>query len=98
MHATGSVGASIEKVSVISSTIAGTLEQQNAAVGEITRAISGTLAAVAGLAEDMERLMANAASSDAKSREVAEAARRMRGDTGVLQDQVDRLMRELRAA
>ena len=98
VHATGSVGASIEKVSVISSTIAGTLEQQNAAVGEITRAISGTLAAVAGLAEDMERLMANAASSDAKSREVAEAARRMRGDTGVLQDQVDRLMRELRAA
>ncbi len=42
--------------------------------------------------------MSDAASGDGKSREVAEAARRMRGDTETLQGQVDRLMRELRAA
>ncbi len=98
VEATGSVGDSIGQVSVISTSIAGTLEQQNAAVSEITRAISGTLAAVGNLAEDMERLMSDAASGDGKSREVAEAARRMRGDTETLQGQVDRLMRELRAA
>ncbi len=97
VSATGSVESSIERVNGISTSIAGTLEQQNAAVSEITRAISGTLAAVGGLAADMDRLMGNAASTDAKSRDVAEAARRMRGDTDLLQSQVDRLTRELRA-
>ncbi len=96
--ATGSVGASIERVNTISSSIAGTLDQQNAAVAEISHAITGTFAAVGGLAADMERLMANATSSDGKSKEVAEAARRLRGDTELLQSQVDRLMRELRVA
>ena len=95
--ATGSVEASIERVSAISTSIATTLEQQSAAVGEISRAISGTLSAVGGLADDMQRLMGNAASTDGKSAEVAEAARRMRGDTGLLLTQVDRLTRELKA-
>ena len=96
--ATGSVGRSVERVSTISTAIAGTLEQQRAAVSEISRAIAGTLAAVGGLADDMARLMKNAATSDGKSMEVAEAARRMLQDTGLLQRQVDRLMRELRVA
>ena len=95
--ATGSVEASIERVSAISTSIATTLEQQSAAVGEISRAISGTLSAVGGLADDMQRLMGNAASTDGKSAEVAEAARRMRGDTGLLLTQVDRLTRALKA-
>ncbi|MCE1236344.1 MAG: methyl-accepting chemotaxis protein [Hyphomicrobiales bacterium] len=96
--ATGSVGESIHRVSEISTAIASTLDQQNAAVTEISRAISETLGAVAGLADDMRRLTANATNSDAKSMEVAEAARRMRGDTATLQAQVERLMREFRAA
>jgi methyl-accepting chemotaxis protein len=96
--ATGTVEASIERVNSISSSIAGTLDQQSAAVGEISHAISGTLAAVGGLASDMERLMGTAASTDAKSQDVAEAARRMRGDTELLQTQVERLMKELRVA
>jgi methyl-accepting chemotaxis protein len=98
VSATGSVGGSIERISQISAAIAATLDQQNAAVGEISRAIAETLAAVAGLADDMRRLTANATTSDAKSMEVAEAARRMRGDTEMLQGQVERLMRELRVA
>jgi methyl-accepting chemotaxis protein len=96
--ATGTVEASIERVNTISSSIAGTLDQQNAAVSEISHAISGTLSAVGGLAADMEHLMGTAASTDAKSQAVADAARRMRGDTELLQTQVDRLMRELRVA
>jgi len=96
--ANSTVEASIERVNSISSSIAGTLEQQSAAVSEISRAISGTLSAVGGLAADMERLMGTAASTDAKSQAVAEAARRMRGDSELLQSQVDRLMKELRVA
>ncbi len=96
--ATGKVEASIERVNSISSSIAGTLEQQNAAVGEISHSISGTLTAVGGLATDMERLMGTAASTNSKSQDVAEAARRMRGDSELLQTQVERLMRELRTA
>lgn len=96
--ATGKVEASIERVNSISSSIAGTLDQQNAAVSEISRSISGTLAAVGGLATDMERLMGTAASTNSKSQDVAEAARRMRGDSELLQTQVERLMRELRIA
>lgn len=98
VSATGTVEASIERVNSISSSIAGTLDQQSAAVNEISHAISGTLNAVGGLASDMERLMGTAASTDAKSQDVADAARRMRGDTELLQTQVDRLMRELRVA
>ncbi len=97
VSATGSVESSIGRVNTISTAIAGTLAQQSAAVAEIGRAISGTLQAVEGLADDMQRLMGNAASTDGKSMEVAEAARRMRGDTGLLITQVERLTRELRA-
>ncbi len=96
--ATGTVEASIERVNAISSSIAGTLDQQNAAVNEISHAISGTLSAVGGLARDMDNLMNTAAATDAKSKGVAEAAQRMRGDADLLQSQVDRLMRELRVA
>ena len=87
-----------QEISHISNSIAATLDQQNAAVSEITRAISETLGAVSGLAADMQRLMDNAAVTDGKSTEVATAARHMRGDTELLQSQVDRLMRELRGA
>jgi methyl-accepting chemotaxis protein len=97
VSATGSVESSIGRVNTISTAIAGTLAQQSAAVAEIGRAISGTLQAVEGLADDMQRLMGNAASTDGKSMEVAEAARRMRGDTGLILTQVERLTRELRA-
>ncbi|WP_165498211.1 methyl-accepting chemotaxis protein [Siculibacillus lacustris] len=96
--ATGTVEQSIERVSVISTSIAGTLDQQNAAVSEISRAIAGTLAAVGGLAAEMEGLKRNAASTDEKSQDVAQSARRMRGDTDLLKAQVDRLMNELKVA
>ena len=82
----------------MTSSIAATLDQQNAAVSEITRAISSTLTAVGGLANDMMRLMENAEASDTKSQEVAAQARRMLGDTKALQAEVDRLMHEMRAA
>ena len=96
--ATSTVEQSIERVNEVASSIAATLDQQNAAVSEITRAISSTLAAVGSLATDMTRLMENAEASDSKSQEVAAQARRMLGDTKVLQAEVDRLMREMRAA
>ncbi len=95
--ATHRVEASIGRISVSSQSIASTLDQQNAAVSQIAHAISDTLAAVGGLAEDMRHLTTNAVSADAKSREVAEAARRMRGGSQALQSQLDRLTRELRA-
>ncbi len=95
--ATDRVEASIGRISASSQSIATTLDQQNAAVSQIARAISDTLSAVAGLAEDMRRLTGNAVSTDAKSREVAEAARRLRGGSQTLQGQLDRLTRELRA-
>ena len=96
--ATSTVEHSIERVNEVTSSIAATLDQQNAAVSEITRAISSTLAAVGSLAADMTRLMENAEASDSKSQEVAAQARRMLGDTKGLQAEVDRLMREMRAA
>ena len=91
------VETSIGRISETSTAIATTLDQQNSAVSQIAQAISDTLGAVAGLAEDMESLMRNAASSDAKSQEVAEAARGMRGGTALLHSQLDRLTQELRA-
>jgi methyl-accepting chemotaxis protein len=95
--ATELVEASIGRISASSNSIASTLDQQNAAVSQIAQAISDALGAVASLAEDMDRLTGNAASTDAKSQEVAEAARRMRGGSQTLQKQLDRLTRELRA-
>ncbi len=96
--ATSTVEQSIERVNEVASSIAATLDQQNAAVSEITRAISSTLTAVGSLATDMMRLMENAEASDSKSQEVAVQARRMLGDSKTLQAEVDRLMREMRAA
>lgn len=96
--ATGTVEHSIERVNEVTSSIAATLDQQNAAVSEITRAISSTLAAVGSLAADMTQLMENAEASDSKSQEVAVQARRMVGDSQALQAEVDRLMHEMRAA
>jgi methyl-accepting chemotaxis protein len=97
VSATELVEASIGRISASSNTIASTLDQQNAAVSQIAHAISDALGAVAGLAEDMDRLTGNAASTDAKSLEVAAAARLMRGGSQTLQRQLDRLTRELRA-
>jgi methyl-accepting chemotaxis protein len=96
--ATSTVEKSIERVNEVASSIAATLDQQNAAVSEITRAISSTLTAVGSLAADMTRLMENTEASDSKSQEVAVQARRMLGDSKALQAEVDRLMREMRAA
>jgi methyl-accepting chemotaxis protein len=96
--ATGTVESSIEQVSAISSAIAGTLEQQSAAVTEISRSIGGTLSAVADLAGEMEGLKRNVATADERSIEVADSARRMRGDTDLLRAQVDRLMKQLDVA
>ncbi|MBS1181063.1 MAG: methyl-accepting chemotaxis sensory transducer [Proteobacteria bacterium] len=96
--ATSTVEHSIERVNEVTSSIAATLDQQNAAVSEITRAISSTLAAVGSLAADMTRLMENTEASDSKSQEVAVQARRMVGDSKTLQAEVDRLMHEMRAA
>jgi methyl-accepting chemotaxis protein len=97
VSATELVEASIGRISASSNSIASTLDQQNAAVSQIARAISDALGAVASLAEDMDRLTGNTASTDAKSQEVAEAAQRMRGGSQTLQKQLDRLTRELRA-
>ncbi|MBP0650243.1 hypothetical protein J8J40_24665, partial [Mycobacterium tuberculosis] len=88
MTATGSVGKSVAEVSAISTAIAATLDQQNLAVSEISRSISGTLAAVGGLAADMERLTGNALKTDQTSQGVAHSARQVRSDTEELQGQV----------
>ena len=93
--ATGTVGDSVAEVSTISAAIAATLDQQNIAVGEITRSISGTLAAVGGLAADMERLKGNALKTDETSQGVAASARQVRGDTDRLTQQVDHVIAAL---
>jgi methyl-accepting chemotaxis protein len=93
--ATDSVGKSVAQVSAISGAIAATLEEQNAAVGEIGRSITGTLGAVGGLAADMERLKGNALKTDETSQGVAASARQVRGDTGRLQHEVERVIRAL---
>jgi methyl-accepting chemotaxis protein len=92
------IGATINDISKIATTIASAIEQQGAATAEISRnvqqAASGTSALsanIGGVSETAER------TGDAASH-VLEAATRLSEQAGALRRQVDRFLREVKAA
>ena len=87
----------IGRIDASSAAIAGTLDQQSAAVDLIAEAITGTLRLVGDLTRSMGELQKQSEAADGKSEEVAVSARDMRGRAAELHAQLGQLSRALRA-
>ena len=92
------IGATIGRISQIATTIAAAVEQQGAAMHEVTRNIQQAAAGTGQVTGNISEVSAGAAKTGTASAEVLAAAKSLSDQSGQLKTEVDRFLATVRAA
>jgi methyl-accepting chemotaxis protein len=92
------IGATISRISDISTTIAATIEQQGAATSEIARNVSEAAKGTAEVAEKITHVNSGASSTGSASAQVLASARSLSSESGLLKAEVEKFLNTVRAA
>jgi methyl-accepting chemotaxis protein len=92
------IGATISRISDISTTIAATIEEQGAATAEIARNVSEAAKGTAEVAEKITQVNTGASSTGSASAQVLASARSLSSESGLLKKEVEKFLNTVRAA
>ena len=92
------IGATISRISDISTTIAATVEQQGAATSEIARNVSEAAKGTAEVAEKITHVNSGASSTGSASAQVLASARSLSSESRLLKAEVEKFLNTVRAA
>jgi methyl-accepting chemotaxis protein len=92
------IGATISRISDISTTIAATIEEQGAATSEIARNVSEAAKGTAEVAEKITHVNSGASSTGSASAQVLASARSLSSESGLLKAEVEKFLNTVRAA
>jgi methyl-accepting chemotaxis protein len=92
------IGATIARISDISTTIAATIEEQGAATSEIARNVSEAAKGTAEVAEKITQVNSGASSTGSASAQVLASARSLSSESGLLKAEVEKFLNTVRAA
>jgi methyl-accepting chemotaxis protein len=92
------IGATISRISDISTTIAATIEEQGAATSEIARNVSEAAKGTAEVAEKITLVNSGASSTGSASAQVLASARSLSSESGLLKAEVEKFLSTVRAA
>jgi len=92
------IGATISRISDISTTIAATIEEQGAATSEIARNVSEAAKGTAEVAEKITQVNSGASSTGSASAQVLASARSLSSESGLLKAEVEKFLNTVRAA
>jgi methyl-accepting chemotaxis protein len=92
------IGATISRISDISTTIAATIEEQGAATAEIARNVSEAAKGTAEVAEKITQVNTGASSTGSASAQVLASARSLSNESGLLKTEVEKFLNTVRAA
>ncbi|MEH2586236.1 methyl-accepting chemotaxis protein [Bradyrhizobium sp. AZCC 1721] len=92
------IGATIARISDISTTIAATIEEQGAATAEIARNVSEAAKGTAEVAERITQVNSGASSTGSASAQVLASARSLSSESGLLRAEVEKFLNTVRAA
>jgi methyl-accepting chemotaxis protein len=92
------IGATISRISDISTTIAATIEEQGAATAEIARNVSEAAKGTAEVAEKITQVNTGASSTGSASAQVLASARSLSSESGLLKTEVEKFLNTVRAA
>jgi methyl-accepting chemotaxis protein len=92
------IGGTIAQISSIASTIASAVEQQSSATQEIARSVQNVAEGTQQAAASILQVNRGATETGAASEEVLNSARTLASESARLRDELDRFMRNIRAA
>jgi methyl-accepting chemotaxis protein len=92
------IGATISRISDISTTIAATIEEQGAATSEIARNVSEAAKGTAEVAERIIQVNSGAGSTGSASAQVLASARSLSSESALLKAEVEKFLSTVRAA
>ncbi|MCK1388344.1 methyl-accepting chemotaxis protein [Bradyrhizobium sp. 21] len=92
------IGATIARISDISTTIAATVEEQGAATAEIARNVSEAAKGTVEVAEKIAQVSHGASATGTASAEVLSSARSLSRESGLLKEEVAKFLSTVRAA
>ncbi|MEH2530697.1 methyl-accepting chemotaxis protein [Bradyrhizobium sp. AZCC 1588] len=92
------IGATIARISDISTTIAATIEEQGAATAEIARNVSEAAKGTSEVAERITQVNSGASSTGSASAQVLASARSLSSESGLLRAEVEKFLNTVRAA
>ena len=92
------IGATISRISDISTTIAATIEEQGAATAEIARNVSEAAKGTAEVAEKITHVNSGASSTGSASAQVLSSARSLSQESRSLRSEVEKFLNTVRAA
>ncbi|WP_027574158.1 methyl-accepting chemotaxis protein [Bradyrhizobium sp. WSM1743] len=92
------IGATIARISDISTTIAATIEQQGAATAEIARNVSEAAKGTVEVADKIAHVSQGASATGAASGQVLASARSLSSESSLLKTEVEKFLNTVRAA
>ncbi|RXH40772.1 methyl-accepting chemotaxis protein [Bradyrhizobium zhanjiangense] len=92
------IGATIARISDISTTIAATIEEQGAATSEIARNVSEAAKGTVEVADKIAQVSHGASATGAASGQVLASARSLSTESGLLKAEVEKFLNTVRAA
>lgn len=92
------IGATIARISDISTTISATIEQQGAATAEIARNVSEAAKGTVEVADKIAQVSQGASATGAASGQVLASARSLSSESSLLKTEVERFLNTVRAA
>ncbi|UPK35864.1 chemotaxis protein [Bradyrhizobium sp. 186] len=92
------IGATIARISDISTTIAATIEEQGAATSEIARNVSEAAKGTVEVADKIAQVSHGASATGSASAQVLASARSLSSESGLLKAEVEKFLHTVRAA
>ncbi|MBW7972721.1 methyl-accepting chemotaxis protein [Bradyrhizobium sp. BR 10289] len=92
------IGATIARISDISTTIAATIEEQGAATAEIARNVNEAAKGTVEVADKIAQVSQGASATGAASGQVLSSARSLSSESGLLKAEVEKFLATVRAA
>jgi len=92
------IGATIARISDISTTIAATIEEQGAATAEIARNVSEAAKGTVEVADKIAQVSHGASATGAASGQVLSSARSLSSESNLLKTEVEKFLKTVRAA
>jgi len=92
------IGGTIARISGIASTIAGAVEEQSSATQEIACSVQNVAEGTRGAASNIMQMNRGATETGSASEDVLNSARSLSSESARLRDELDRFMRNIRAA
>ena len=92
------IGATIARISDISTTIAATIEEQGAATAEIARNVSEAAKGTVEVADKIAQVSHGASATGAASGQVLSSARSLSSESSLLKTEVEKFLKTVRAA